>query len=147
MVVIDANHCMENDERSASPSSVSTYPTVSEDIQQADAHIDASSRTLDLHHVASSSPDLNLKIKPALPSLAISSLSRTRTLPLRSPKRTTNIFPTLQGISFEVENLERLRRWVLGLAIGNCCSLVYPYTLCAQLVHFQSTSISSKVPH
>ncbi|KAF8501566.1 hypothetical protein F5888DRAFT_1609074 [Russula emetica] len=110
---------MEDDERSASPSSVSTYLPVSEDIQQADAHIDASSRTLDLHHIASSSPELNSKIKPALPSLANSSLSRTRTLPLRSPKRTTSIFPTLQGISFEVENIERLRRWVLGLAIGN----------------------------
>lgn len=116
---------MEDDERSASPSSVSTYPTVSENIRRADAHTDARSRILDLHHVAaSSSPDLNLKIKPALPSLANSSLSRTRTLPLRSPKRTTSIFPTLQGISFEVESLERLRRWVLGLAIGNCCLLV-----------------------
>jgi len=120
---IDANHCMEDDERSASPSSLSTYPAVSEDIQQADAHINATCRTLDLHHVASSSPDLNLKIKTALPSLANSGLSRTRTLPLRSPKRTT-FFPTLQGISFEVENIERLRRWVLGLAIGNCCLLV-----------------------
>jgi hypothetical protein len=124
VLVIDANHCMEDDERSASPGSVSTYPTVSEDIQQADAHLDASSRTLDLHHIASSSPELNSKIKPALPSLANSSLSRTRTLPLRSPKRTTSIFPTLQGISFEVESIERLRRWVLGLAIGNCCLLV-----------------------
>ncbi|KAN0120747.1 hypothetical protein V8E52_004016 [Russula decolorans] len=124
---------MEDDERSASPSSVSTCPAVSEHIQQAYAHIDASSRTLDVHHVASSSPDLNLKIKPALPSLAISSLSRTRTLPLRSPKRTTSIFPTLQGISFEVENIERLRRWVLGLAIvdfdleqGPSLSCIFP---------------------
>ncbi len=118
---IDANHCMEDDERSASPSSVSTYPAVSEDTQQANAH---GSRILDLHHIASSSPDLNLKIKPALPSLANASLSRTRTLPLRSPKRTASILPTLQGISFEVEDIEHLRRWVLGLAIGNCCLLV-----------------------
>ena len=115
---------MEDDERSASPSSVSTCPVASEDIRQPYARIDASSRILDFHHVTSSSPDLNLKIKPALPSLTISSLSRTRTLPLKSPKRTTSIFPTLQGISFEVENIERLRRWVLGLAIGNCYLLV-----------------------
>ena len=115
---------MDDDERSPSPSSVSTHPAVSEDIRQPDAHVDAISRTLDLHHITSSSPELNLKIKPALPPLPHSTLCRTRTLPLRSPKRTSTIFPTLQGISFEVENLERLRRWILGLAIGNCCLLV-----------------------
>jgi hypothetical protein len=115
---------MEDDERSGSPSSLSTHPAISEDIQQADAHLDPNSRALDLHHIASSSPDLNLKTKPELPSLANTSLSRTRTLPLRSPKRTTTIIPTLQGISFQVENIERLRRWLLGLAIGNCCLLV-----------------------
>jgi hypothetical protein len=120
-LAIEANRCMEDDARSTSPSSVSTYPAVSEDA--IDAHIDPR-RTLDLHHIASSSPDLNLKIKPSLPSLANVGLSRTRTLPLRSPRRSISIFPTLQGISFEVENVERLRRWVLGLAIGDYCLLV-----------------------
>jgi hypothetical protein len=130
--------CMEDDARSASPSSVSTYPAVSEDAHQAGAHVDPR-RTLDLHHGASSSssPDLNLKIKPSLPSLANASLSRTRTLPLRSPKRSTSIFPTLQGISFEVENVECLRRWVLGLAIGKLfCFLVGPYILACSYVAF-----------
>ena len=123
---------MEDDARSASPSSVSTYPAVSDDTHQADPHIDAR-RAFDVRHVASSSPDLNLKIKPPLPSHANVGLSRTRTLPLRSPKRSTTVFPTLQGISFEVENVERLRRWVLGLAIGNCCLLVRSYT--CELIH------------
>ncbi|KAH9168834.1 DUF1630-domain-containing protein [Lactarius sanguifluus] len=39
--------------------------------------------------------------------------------------------PTIQGVTFDVENLERLRRWVLGLAIGNCCLLVRPPRICS----------------
>lgn len=72
---------------------------------------------LDLHHGSVSSPDL--QIKPLLPALEVAdvSISRTRTLPLRSPKRSATGVPTLQGVTFDVENLERLRRWVLGLAI------------------------------
>ena len=104
----------------AGPSgSIPTYPVVLEESRHADVHIDVR-RNLDLHH-ASSSPDLNSKIKPSLPDLGSIdvSLSRTRTLPLRSPKRGgPALFPSIQGTTFEVENLERLRRWVLGLAIG-----------------------------
>lgn len=81
-----------------------------------------------LHHGSVSSPDL--QIKPLLPATGVS-VSRTRTLPLRSPKRSPTIMPTLQGVTFDVENLNRLRRWVLGLAIGNCCSLLQPCNLCA----------------
>jgi hypothetical protein len=105
--------------------SVTTYPTAPEDGQQADTHIDIR-KALDLFHGTSSSPDLNAKIKPSLPDLGPANvgLSRTRTLPLRSPKRGPSVFPTLQGITFEVEDLERLRRWVLGLAIGNFYLLV-----------------------
>ncbi|KAH8990318.1 hypothetical protein EDB92DRAFT_1935384 [Lactarius akahatsu] len=62
-----------------------------------------------------------LQIKPLIPALGIAdvSVSRTRTLPLRSPKRSPTGVPTIQGVTFDVENLERLRRWVLGLAIVN----------------------------
>lgn len=106
---------------SGSSGSIPVYSTVPEGSQQTDTQIDAR-RTpgLDLFHVTSSSPDLNLKINPSLPALerANISLNRTRTLPLRSPKRSPSIIPTLQGITFEVENLERLRHWILGLAIG-----------------------------
>lgn len=87
-------------------------------------------QTLDLHHGSVSSPDL--QTKPLLPALGIAdvTVSRTRTLPLRSPKRSPTGVPTLQGVTFDVENVERLRCWVLGLAIGNCYLLVQPYTLC-----------------
>jgi len=112
---------MEKSADTGPSGSVPTYPAVLEDSRQADVHLDVR-RTLDLHHATSSSPDLNLKIEPSLPDLGQIdvSLSRTRTLPLRSPKRAgPAFFPTIQGTTFEVENLERLRRWVLGLAIGN----------------------------
>lgn len=126
-IIILRLHCMEQSAHAhPGPSdSVTTYPTAPEDSQQADPHIDIR-KALDLFHGTSSSPDLNAKIKPSLPDLgrANVSISRTRTLPLRSPKRGPSVFPTLQGITFEVENLERLRRWVLGLAIGNFDMLV-----------------------
>ncbi|KAH9972202.1 hypothetical protein BGW80DRAFT_1227904 [Lactifluus volemus] len=103
---------MENSPDFASSASVPGYRAVrvSEDSQQ-------SRKTVDLLHGASSSPDLNTR--PSLPTLQLAniSLSRTRTLPSRSPKHAPSIVPTLQGITFEGENLERLRRWVLGLAI------------------------------
>jgi hypothetical protein len=83
-------------------------------------------QTLDLHHGSVSSPDLN---KPPPPTTDVS-ISRTRTLPLRSTRRISTGVPTLQGVTFDVENLEHLRRWVLGLAIGNC-SLVQLCTLYA----------------
>lgn len=70
-------------------------------------------QTLDLHHGSVSSPDLN---KPPPPTTDVS-ISRTRTLPLRSTRRISTGVPTLQGVTFDVENLEHLRRWVLGLAI------------------------------
>ena len=116
--------------------SVIAYSAAPEDIQQTD--IDGR-RTLDLYHATSSSPDLSLKIKPSLPDLRVAdlSLSRTRTLPLRSPKRGPSFFPTLQGITFEVENLERLRCWVLGLAIGNFFAFWSSLTRCV-LIHFIS---------
>jgi hypothetical protein len=103
-------------------SSVLASSPISEDSQEAEVD---GRRTLDLYHATSSSPDLSLT-RPSLPDLRLAdvSLSRTRTLPLRSPKRGPSFFPTLQGVTFEVENLERLRRWVLGLAIGNFCMLV-----------------------
>jgi hypothetical protein len=107
----------------AGPSgSIPTYPVVLEDSRH--LHVDVR-RALDLHHTASSSPDL--KIEPPLPDLGQLdvSLSRTRTLPSRSPKRVgPAFFPTIQGTTFEVENLERLRRWVLGFAIGKFHLLV-----------------------
>lgn len=105
--------------------SISTYPAAREERRQVDLHIDVQ-RALDLHH-ASSSPDLNLKIEPPIPNPGQIdvSLSRTRTLPSRSPKRGgPAFFPTIQGTTFEVESLERLRRWVLGLVIGNFRLLV-----------------------
>jgi hypothetical protein len=115
-------YCMENSPDSPSSASVPGYRAVrvSEDSQQ-------SRKTVDLLHGASSSPDLNTR--PSLPTLQLAniSLSRTRTLPSRSPKHAPSIVPTLQGITFEGENLERLRRWVLGLAIGNYCLLVQLY--------------------
>jgi hypothetical protein len=70
-------------------------------------------QTLDLRHGSVSSPDLN---KPPTPAADVS-VSRTRTLPLRSTRRISTGVPTLQGATFDVENLEHLRRWVLGLAI------------------------------
>src|SRR5712671_1157817 len=117
---------MEDDSsQPRSSSTVSAYPAVFEDRQQGDIPTNPR-KTLDLHHAASSSPDLNQQSKPSLPALrtANAGLARTRTLPLRSPKRSPSIFPTLQGITFEIENLESLRRWVLGLAVGNCRLLV-----------------------
>ena len=96
-------------------------------IENVGTHL-GTNQTLDLHHGSVSSPDLQLQIKPLLPAADVG-VSRTRTLPLRSPKRITTGIPTLQGVTFDVENLERLRRWVLGLAIGNCCSLIQPCTL------------------
>ncbi|KAI0303678.1 hypothetical protein B0F90DRAFT_1310805 [Multifurca ochricompacta] len=95
------------------------------DNQQADNSLHAR-KTLDLHHSTSSSPELKIKPSPSALALATTSLSlsRVRTLPLKSPKYSTSGVPTLEGITFEPENLERLRRWVLGLAIGNCCLLV-----------------------
>ena len=123
-------------EYSADSGSSGSVPNHSEDSQQVDSIQFETKKTLDLHHSASSSPDL--KIKPSLPALesASSNLSRSRTLPLRSPKRIPSIPPTLQGVTFEIENLERLRRWVLGLAIGNCCLLVQLYILCTYPFHF-----------
>ncbi|KAI0255025.1 hypothetical protein BJV78DRAFT_1180617 [Lactifluus subvellereus] len=126
---------MENsaDSESSLAGSVTNHPAVSEDSQQADSIQFETRKTLDLHHSASSSPDL--KIRPSLPALEFASvnLSRTRTLPLRSPKCTPSTLPTLQGITFEVENLERLRRWILGLAIvdfdhelGPSLSCIFP---------------------
>jgi hypothetical protein len=125
---------MENSAHADPSDSVPAYPTSSEGIQLTDTHTGAR-KPLDLHHATSSSPDL---IKPSLPALGMANatLSRTRTLPLKSPKRSPSIFPTLQGITFEIENLERLRRWVLGLAIGNCPLLILPYTLCVYPLHF-----------
>jgi hypothetical protein len=124
-------YCMENSTDSESSGSVPSY--------QADSIQFDTRKTVDLHHRTSSSPDL--KIKQSLPALdfASISLSRTRTLPSRSPKRTPSILPTLQGIAFEIENLERLRRWVLGLAIGNCCLLVQLYILRTYPSHFFSS--------
>src|SRR5260221_1231007 len=117
---------MEKGANAGPSGSIPTYPAVLEDTRQVDLHIDVR-RALDLHHVTSSSPDLNLKIEPPLPNLGQIdvSLSRTRTLPSRSPKRVgPTFFPTIQGTTFEVENLERLRRWALGFAIGKFRLLV-----------------------
>jgi hypothetical protein len=125
---------MENSAHANPSGSVPAYPTSSEGIEQTDTHTGAR-KILDLHHATSSSPEL---IKPSLPALemANASLSRTRTLPLKSPKRSPSIFPTLQGITFEIESLERLRRWILGLAIGNCSLFLLPYTLCVYPLDF-----------
>jgi hypothetical protein len=132
---------MENSPDCTSSASIPGYRAVSEDSQQ-------SRKTVDLLHGASSSPDLNTR--PPLPTLELAniSLSRTRTLPSRSPKHAPSIVPTLQGITFEGENLERLRRWVLGLAIGNYCLLVQLYILSTYLLQsfFQLISTLSKVP-
>ena len=114
---------MENSADSGPSSSVSARLVAFENVG---TH-SGTNQTLDLHHGSVSSPDL--QIKPLLPAPDVS-VSRTRTLPLRSPKRSPTIVPTLQGVTFDIEKLERLRRWVLGLAIGNCCSLVQPCTLC-----------------
>lgn len=114
---------MENSADSGLSSSVPTHLVASENVG---THSDTS-KTLDLRRGSVSSPDL--QIKPLLPVAGVR-VSRTRTLSLRSPKRPT-IVPTLQGVTFDVENLERMRRWVLGLAIGNCRSLVQRCTLCA----------------
>lgn len=92
-------------------------------------------QALDLHHGSVSSPDLQLQIKPQLPAAEVG-ISRTRTLPLRSPKRISSGVATLQEVTFDAEHVERLRLWVLGLAIGNCCSLVQPCTLYAYSFNF-----------
>ncbi|KAI0267715.1 hypothetical protein BC834DRAFT_869605 [Gloeopeniophorella convolvens] len=90
-------------------------------------------RALGLHHDSPSSPDL--KIRPSLPAIHVpsTSLSRTRTLPLKSPKYKLSNVPTLEGVTFEVESRERLRQWVLGLAIvdfdleqGPSLSCIFP---------------------
>jgi hypothetical protein len=114
---------MENSAGSGPSSSVPAHLVAFENVG---TH-QGTNQILDLHRGSVSSPDL--QIQPLLPASDVS-VSRTRTLPLRPPKRSPTIVPTLQGVTFDVENLERLRRWVLGLAIGNCCSLVQPCTLC-----------------
>jgi len=138
------NYCMEKGAYPWPSGGVLAYSAISEDSQQAD--IDGR-RTLDLYHATSSSPDLSSKIKPSLPDLRAAdvSLSRTRTLPLRSPKRGPSFFPTLQGITFEVENLERLRCWVLGLAIGNFLLVGLALHVACSSISFQSTSTSNRV--
>ena len=122
-------NCMENHDSADTGSTVPSYGAVSEHSQQAASIQFDTRKTFELHHGSASSPDLEMK--PSLPALELGSisLSRTRTLPLKSPKRTPSVLPTLQGITFEVENLERLRRWVLGLAIGNYCLLAQLYIL------------------
>lgn len=115
-------HLMENTADSGPATTVPARFVVSEDVG---THL-GTNQTLDFHHGSVSSPDLN---KPP-PAAADASVSRTRTLPLRSTRRISTGVPTLQGVTFDDENLEHLRRWVLGLAIGNC-SLVQPCTIYA----------------
>ncbi|KAH9047385.1 hypothetical protein EDB84DRAFT_484060 [Lactarius hengduanensis] len=104
-------------ENSADPGPSSSVPAHLVAFESVGTH-SSTNQTLDLRGRGSvSSPDL--QIKPLIPALGIAdvSVSRTRTLPLRSPKRSPTGVPTIQGVTFDVENLERLRRWVLGLAI------------------------------
>lgn len=61
---------------------------------------------------------------PELPSTAQNhpphhtrTLSRSRTLPPVSPTSVANAIPTLD-VSLDPEKLQRLRHWILGLAIG-----------------------------
>ncbi|KAI9509798.1 hypothetical protein F5148DRAFT_1275067 [Russula earlei] len=94
---------MEGSPPSWSSGSAYACPPVSEDTQQSETRTDATIALDVLHPSAiSSSPDLNFK--PSLPALGTANvgLSRTRTLPLRSPKRTTSLFPTLQ-VDFDLE--------------------------------------------
>ncbi|KAH9064018.1 hypothetical protein EDB87DRAFT_1786195 [Lactarius vividus] len=108
-------HHMEN---SADPGPSSSVPAHLVAFESVGTH-SGTNQTLDLRRGSVSSPDL--QIKPLIPALGIAdvSVSRTRTLPLRSPKRSPTGVSTIQGVTFDVENLERLRCWVLGLAIGN----------------------------
>ncbi|KAI0067175.1 DUF1630-domain-containing protein [Artomyces pyxidatus] len=78
-----------------------------------------------------SSPDLTRIALP--PILPIKTLTRSRTLPRRSPTSAQFNIPTLEGVTFEADKLESLRRWILGLAIGTSISshlgsLRYSYT-------------------
>ncbi len=118
---------MENSVNSGPSSSVPTHTVA---LQNVGTH-SGTRQSLDVHHVSVSSPEL--QTKPSLPALGIVDLgiSRTRTLPSRSPKRGPIVVPTLEGVTFDVENLDCLRRWILGLAIGNCRLLIQQCTWCA----------------
>lgn len=119
-------------ENSVDSGPASSNPTHRMAFKNVGTHL-GTNQALDLHHGSVSSPDLQLQIKPPAPDVGI---SRTKTLPLRSPKRISSGAPTLQEVTFDAEHVERLRLWVLGLAIGNCYSLVQPCTLYAYSFNF-----------
>ncbi|KAI0041192.1 DUF1630-domain-containing protein [Auriscalpium vulgare] len=72
-----------------------------------------------LSKIQRSPSSAQLSFKPPLaPLRPTKTLTRTRSLPLRSPTTAQANIPSIQDVAFDPERLVRLHQWALGLAIG-----------------------------
>lgn len=130
---------LESSSRAASLSSLDSTSNIASSMSNLQLlEVPAATPRRDLDHATRSPSSPELLLRPALPPLrSTKSLSRSRTLPPKSPQKFLHpVIPTLEGVEFGPEKLQRLRRWILGLAIGTYPCILLPDTQCLSCITF-----------